>query len=456
MATRNASLDVDKLSTSFQNINLKQNTNRYLSLPDDPFTRSLLGKVNYTVYLPPMNSSGDIYHIISYLMLSKYEGKQLPLVQLSYDGISELRSLESKMNTFTQTIRCLQFAKSLGFQKQFIWPIDFGDGGYRQNARSSKMLDHLKGQHDQKKNICYIEQKLLTTLISYYFLEYGRDHAVEILNKSYAKWSVNKNVNEEIRKDVQEAIQIIQDKSRPKPLIILQYRYSSHANQHQNIQDDIYMKLGEYLESKNYAIWYLFVDSRSREPQAFSSIENKTYCFPYTINDVDYGKLYHLELLLQLSKIKNVRGIIGNTSGCLDLAAFIGYNVLNLHNFQNEISYQSYRIFLQSSFLIIEDFNEDVIKNALRDEKKRLTGFTDKITEENMPITTAWINRKKNTPVFPGKLLQMVREANVQNNGFIDLHQIITWQNDELEETSIQFFDEFKNKLLEKMKNSSS
>jgi hypothetical protein len=55
------------------------------------------------------------------------------------------------------------------------------------------------------------------------------------------------------------------------------------------------------------------------------------YCYPYEIKGNNYGKLYHLEFLLQLSKKENVKGIIGNTTDCLDLAAFIGYNVVNFH-----------------------------------------------------------------------------------------------------------------------------
>ncbi|CAF3442121.1 unnamed protein product, partial [Rotaria sp. Silwood2] len=40
-------------------------------------------------------------------------------------------------------------------------------------------------------------------------------------------------------------------------------------------------------------------------------------------------------------KLENVKGIIGNTRSCLDLAAFVDHCVLNLHQFQDKMNYQS-------------------------------------------------------------------------------------------------------------------
>jgi hypothetical protein len=258
---------------------------------------------------------------------------------------------------------------------------------------------------------------------------------VKILNESYAKWFDSEKINQTIGKSVEQRIQSMPTR---KPLIILQYRFSSKANENQNISEiEILIRLEEYLKSKGYVIWYLFVDSRLKKPSIIGQIKNKTNCFPHQIDSIDYGKLFHLEFLLQLFKIKNLIGIIGNTSGCLDLAAFIGHNVLNLHQFHSKFNYQSYRIFLQSSFLIVEYFEEDAIKKALLDRRRNWTNFSDKIINENIPIAGKWINRTPNTPTFPDKLLASVQKVQVDKKGFIDLHQIINWQDGKPEKRKI-------------------
>ncbi|CAF4059123.1 unnamed protein product [Rotaria sordida] len=237
-------------------------------------------------------------------------------------------------------------------------------------------------------------------------------------------------------------------KTSSKPLIIIQYRYSSKANDNQNIDEiEIFNRFIKYLNQKNYATWYLFVDSRAKKSKGISNIDNKTNCFPYEIENHDYGKLFHLEFLLQILKLKNVKGIIGNTSGCLDLAAFVGHNVLNLHQ-SNEMNYQSYRMFLQSSFLIVEDFNENVIENILKDKKKHWIDFTDEIMNEYMPIAADWIKNKKNTPTFPKQKFANFDDDKINNAGFVDLHQILTWKDDTLYATSIPIFKHVRKKLL--------
>ncbi|CAF3966748.1 unnamed protein product [Rotaria sordida] len=444
LAYSSVTSSIDEINKNFQDINLDS----HLFLSDDPFhLKSSEG--TYIIFSPPTNISGDIYHTLTYLMLAKHEKKQLPLIQLSYDGKETLEETESQMNTYSQVKRCLRCAEHLGFKDSFLPPINFGeDNKYRPNARYAKVVGYLKKHHNKNENIYYCEQKLLTTLISNYFLTSGRDKTTKILNKSYGKWSVNEKVNNKIKKKVQQVIQTIKMKTSSKPLIIIQYRYSSKANDNQNIDEiEIFNRFIKYLNQKNYATWYLFVDSRAKKSKGISNIDNKTNCFPYEIENHDYGKLFHLEFLLQILKLKNVKGIIGNTSGCLDLAAFVGHNVLNLHQ-SNEMNYQSYRMFLQSSFLIVEDFNENVIENILKDKKKHWIDFTDEIMNEYMPIAADWIKNKKNTPTFPKQKFANFDDDKINNAGFVDLHQILTWKDDTLYATSIPIFKHVRKKLL--------
>ena len=55
-----------------------------------------------------------------------------------------------------------------------------------------------------------------------------------------------------------------------------------------------------------------------------------------------------------------------NMSGCLDLGAFIGHRVFDLHTFYDQMQYQSYEIFLQSPLLTIESFDESIIEEIRR------------------------------------------------------------------------------------------
>ncbi|CAF4653964.1 unnamed protein product [Rotaria sp. Silwood2] len=382
--------------------------------------------------------------MVSYLMLAEYEKKTLPMIQLSYDGNATSKKNESEMNTYSQTQRCIQFAKHLGFEKCFLNPIKLPGSGFRSNPRQKKLLNYLKNNIISKGRVYFVEQKLLTTLISHYFIENGRNKATDILRESFQKWSVDEKVNNTIKNDVQDEIKRM---DASKSLIIIQYRYSSKANKNENTDDiEIFKRLNNYLNEKNYNTWYLFVDSRSTEPSTIEHIHNKKHCFPYEIQNIDCGKLFHLEFLLQVSKLKNLQGIIGNTSGCLDLAAFVGHNVLNFHQFNNKMNYQSYRIFLQSSFLIVEDFNVDIIKNSLKDKTGRLNDLNDEIMKTRMPIADKWIN-KESTSTFPEGKVSNTPDARIHNAGFADLHHIISWENADKHEKSIPVFQKVVRKL---------
>jgi hypothetical protein len=445
----NAATVMEKITKSVQHVQL----DAYLFLPDRPFPDLPSFIANYTIYLPPMNSSGDIYHIITYLMLAKSENKKLPIVQLTYDGRETEESQEDKMNPFSQTLRCIQFVEHLGFKEQFTEPIALKGDGFRQNVRCKKMQDHIKFLSNEEKNMCYVDQKLLTTIISHYFIEYGREKTVEILTESYKKWSVNEDINQKIRQSVEQQINHMPTE---KPLIILQIRYSSKANNDQNIDPlIILLQLVEYFKSKGFSIWYLFVDSRVRKPLIIGRLQNKTNCFPHKIDSIDYGKLFHLEFLLQSLKMENLRGIVGNTSGCLDLAAMIGHNAVNLHQFHGQFDYQSYRIFLQSSFLRIENFNKDAIKNVILDEeKKQWIKFNNKTMGRTMPILYKWIEQSGNGSMFPVQLLNNVQQTNLEAKRLAELHHIITYQDGKLKTTSIPIFKGLITKLSREVKDS--
>ncbi|CAO5682664.1 MAG: hypothetical protein HEEMFOPI_01737 [Holosporales bacterium] len=114
--------------------------------------------------------------------------------------------------------------------------------------------------------------------------------------------------------------------------------------------------------------------------------KNRTDPFPYNVGCIDYGKFYHLRLLLKLTEMQNLK-IIGNTSGTLDLAAFLGHNVYNLHIWDASVNYQCARIIIQSTFLTLDLISKDFLSQLEPTNKdwkllKWLTGEKQKINKD--------------------------------------------------------------------------
>ena len=154
-------------------VSVKQITNflrhtkldKYLFLPGKPFPNLESSEADYIILLPPTNSSGDIYHFTTYLMLSQHEKKSLSYVHLSYDKDETSRELENEINTSPRVQRYIQFAEYFGFQEVFLSPIRLNNDCYRENPPYAAILTHLQKNHNQRNN-CYIEKKLVTNYIN--------------------------------------------------------------------------------------------------------------------------------------------------------------------------------------------------------------------------------------------------------------------------------------------------
>ncbi|MCE2717138.1 MAG: hypothetical protein ACK4V2_03940 [Pseudomonadota bacterium] len=354
---------------------------QYLSLPD------LGAGSKYVISMVPMNSSGDSYHILAYLILSLSHGKKVPDILLTYDGADEIRELESKMNAFTQVQRTLHFAQVLGYGGYFKTAfIDTGNC-QRENNRQHKLEEYLSATAYTH----YIDQKALTTIIAEHFRTFGKDNTTQRLREGFNKYSaqhLSKAACKQLVKKARDEIGRIG--ANPNPLIVMHVRYSSKANEKQNMEDGVIGKLSNYVKSKGYNVWFVFTDGRKQK--AFKSLGNdRTDPFPFYQGNEDNGKYFHLQLLLNLRTLPNLRGIIGNTSGTLDLAGFLGHNVYNLHNVQQAFDYQSCRILIQSSFLTVERLNFDSLENALRTPQRKLGEFSDAIAQAQLPLLSGWI-----------------------------------------------------------------
>ncbi len=192
-------------------------------------------------------------------------------------------------------------------------------------------------------------------------------------------------------------------------LIILHLRHSNNANSKQDAPDGFLVKLVAYLKNKGYLIWFIFADSRMSK--SFTGIkDNKIspFCEPLKkFKDhynalmtfekrlkaenpgYDFSKLKHLELLLALRQLDFLKGIIGNTSGTLDVAAFIGHDVYNIHHFADKLTYQDYRMLMGLAFLSIENYVEPEVKKEkeVKNEKELGKGKIKKDRSKTQEVT---------------------------------------------------------------------
>lgn len=380
----------------------------------------------YIISMPPMNSSGDIYVILAFLILSRAHKKPTPKVLLTYDGSNTLESSESKLNTHSQTQRSLSFAQWVGFDEHFYLPQHINTGkSQRENNRYDKLIGYFSSLN---REILFIEQKALTSLVADHFLKYGREKTTHLLNTGFScrGSTLSDNDKTKISEYANTEIVKIKKSCKKKPLVILQFRYSSHANDHQNTDTRVIERLKDYVEQKGYAVWFIFTDGRV----GYSSFKEITDCRsdPFidacnaTKEKIDHGKLYHLQLLQQLLLLNNLRGVIGNTSGTLDLAAFIGHRVYNLHNFKDALDYQGYRILIQTSFLSVEYFNGAALRNSLLTPKGIVGVLEEDTAAEHLPNLTPWLEETdRDAPCkFPQKKLRP-EKVTTHHTGYKDL-----------------------------------
>lgn len=412
------------------------------------------------ISMAPINSSGDIYHILSFLMYAEAENLPTPDVVLchdaedteeeSYDVNDNSTAIEtcigsthtagnskktnSDINTKDQVERALTLALVLGYGHHFKNPLleqrlllylkvpgivglvkDYL--GHleahtlrltktlvsRMNARQSKLEKCF--QHETEVGpIHYTDQRALTTYLSQFFRR-DRQKSSAILEAGYRKRNpleISDKAQLLLKQYAQYWMKKIEkSKKNGQPLMVFHLRFSGKANKEQKANDEFIIKLVHHLQDKGYLIWFIMADSRKNPFSGISKNRITPFSKPLKKHEhfetldkfereldalkpnFDFGKLKHLELILALKGLKFLKGIFGNTSGTLDLAAFIGHNVYNIHHFnQSKISYQDYRILLQMSFLSLENYPSAAEKS--RDVNNSLCNFDDWLKSKNM------------------------------------------------------------------------
>ena len=375
----------------------------------------------------PINSSGDIYHILAYIILCQSQGKDVPPVCLTYDGKEEFITI-AETNTYTQVQRSIGFVKMLGYDDIFsTLYLDSYKGKEkvvgRQNSRQTTLRQALKTDPQYAPYTHYIDQKALTLIIADAFVS-DRSETITALKRGFSQDALDHSTLTQIDSAVSDEFEKIKSHANGAPSVILQGRHSGKTNSDQNFQEGI-LVVRDFLLSQNIPVWCIFSDGRGMRYSFPEMKGHRTNPFPHTIDKidkVDYGKLFHLRLLLKLTTLDKVR-VVGNTSGTLDLAAFVGHNVYNLHQFKNDINYQGARILMQSAFMTIEFIVSetlDDLKAWLRKETKPAIPF--KKSAAFAKISAALV--KESTTDFYAGFKELFYIMRIQDSSLMLLPQV--------------------------------
>lgn len=160
-------------------------------------------------------------------------------------------------------------------------------------------------------------------------------------------------------------IQRIRDRAQ-RPIVILNNRVSSGANAQQSLPVTVVEEIRDTVRSQGYELFILSTSGDKINTHLDCPASAAFYAGGGA--EAKYGKAYHLILLYELSQLDYIQGIIGGTSGTLDIAGFLGLRCFNIHEFANKerkrtgksqkeakktIQSQEYRILIQNTWMTI-------------------------------------------------------------------------------------------------------
>jgi hypothetical protein len=309
--------------------------------------------------IAPVNSSGDIYHMLMAVILSCHEGNKIAPIYLAEDEVQE----DTKdVNTRDQVVRALNFVDRLGYQGCFFQLHTARNLSPQSVSRQKQLITKLKGIGVT----FYLDNRLSTSLIALYVKKYGLQRTTSILRENLAQslTYLSKKERQSISKFLKDEYQPLRDKllNLEKPVVIIHYRKSTKANKEQKF-DNIAGDMVKFLTA-NYSVVIVSAGGTT----SLSDFVIAPFDYHDNTCNTDLAKIYHLALLLKLYEDREklqIKGVIGNTSGTLDLAAFIGHKVFDVHTFSKGVDYQSWRLLLQHGFMVIDNANNKLIVDKL-------------------------------------------------------------------------------------------
>ena len=332
----------------------------------------------YAISCPAVNSSGDVYHIAAYLILCKHFGWTIPHVYWGFD----------RQTTYHQAQRGIDFLNLLGFGK-YAHHIETPTKSCYAVARTSAMRDTLNLAQTQ-----HMDQRITTVFVREAYNMYGHAKIQAILRDGFVT-QASKSIPSPVMKTLMSWIKSQTKKvrswlrsSRKNQFVILHHRVSTTANDNQNLNSKVIKEIKRSFRGRSIGIFILYVcdeDVLSACPDPNNPVR-KLSLHEYAADQDDaisvfdvipgtssyYDKWRHVKLLQEIGKTKGFIGVIGGTSGTLDVIAFTT-RTFCLHTFADYekstseknkqlMRQRDYRICLQSNFMTI-------CRNPLNDRK---------------------------------------------------------------------------------------
>lgn len=311
--------------------------------------------------MAPVNSSGDIYHMAAYVILALHYQYPVPPIFIGYDAAThtERNTQEKSLNTGDQETRALAFVAHLGLAPHFhglALPLD------PRSTQPTSRQKALRTKLSEKGVTHYIDHRFSTTAVAASIKECGFDAVTQILRRGFLRRKIpaeHQDLLTVYATTVED--QLTQLASNGKPMLVIHYRDSSKANSAQDLSGKLPGILIQIQNTHNIVV----IHASGKSPYAavpYTHLNITPFIEPSLSGcDFDLGKLAHIDvfnILYEKREAFQLRGVVGNTSGTLDVAAMMGHRVLNIHHFLNSrdeamISYQSYRILIQLCFLSV-------------------------------------------------------------------------------------------------------
>jgi hypothetical protein len=374
----------------------------------------------------PMNSSGDVYHHLAYVMLCRELAKLPPgiIIHIFEDGALDRaappKATESTLKVAHQCFRAEFLIKKLD-QGAFFKFHHIVTLASRPNVRKDAAMKFAEVDHAEWRfNFRYV-----TTCLARCILEHGLVKVQSILRAGFNARTPCDPCEQRIRNKIKPFIDNLKTwHATKKPAdrcLVIQMREASTSNQKQNLID-IWEPLRKAIGIKwpqvtkvvcVFASGYTKTkEVNSKCKNALRLVQTDDYFLPFlpdtaaACSHQDIGKLYHISVymeLLQFYKDGSLLGVIGNTSGLLDVVGMIGHHVLNIHHVDSlaQWSHLDARMMLQTTFLTVQLITGDAA--AL---KMELSILGQDFQSANLSTLHAWMEQRihfpqRVCPIFP-------------------------------------------------------
>lgn len=371
--------------------------------------------------MAPVNSSGDIYHMLAAVILTANLGHKIPPILLAHDETEQSikNTKKSETNTLDQVNRACAFTSDMGYGNCFFKLRTIRNKTSHATTRQKQLEVKLLASDISH----YLDGRLATSLIANHVRLKGLDDTTRVLRKGLAQALAT--LPEEQKQFIDDfvnthwtEIQATYNQNQ-RPIVAIHYRYSGKANK--GDLSSIAPDMVTALIALNYDVIAIYADPRNT-PAELKNVITHIYPFQRQIHETkDLAKLCHLALLLKLYDKKNnieLKGLIGNTSGTLDLAAFMGHKVFNIHKFKDhKYGYQDWRLLMQQFFMSIENINNfNFVTNT--NSKLLFSNLEAWLNNNQQPaqLPGYWLTAKKANAGMEAKGLKLFNSIGVEDN----------------------------------------